>query len=124
MISGSSTLGQVASVASQTLTPLGVLHGAIDVGMGVKDLAKGETIDGLIKLGFGTSIIVGAVVGGIPLTVAAIGFLGLKVGRGVMKSRQAKKQAEQAQTQAPQAEKLPDPAVFSDPYAALKDLKT
>lgn len=126
MVSSSSTVAQVASVASQTLTPLGVLHGAIDVGIGVKDLTKGKTTEGLLKVGFGTSVIAGAVVGGIPLTLVALGFLGAKVGHAVAKGRQAKKAAKEAeaQQQQPAQEKLPDPAVYSDPYAALKDSKT
>jgi hypothetical protein len=124
MASGSGVLADVASVASKTLTPLGVVHGAIDVGLGVKDLVKGDKIDGLIKVGFGTSVIAGALVGGIPLTIAAIGMLGVKVGRGIYKGRQAKKAAAQAETAQQQNQSVQPPANQIDHNTATKDVKT
>ena len=99
MVASSSALTQVASFASKTLTPLGLVHGAVDVGLGVKDLVEGETTAGLLKMGFGTSVIAGAAVGGIPLTLVAIGFLGAKVGHAVIKNKRQQKNAHEAETQ-------------------------
>ena len=121
MASGSGVLADVASVATQTLTPLGLVHGAVDVGLGVKDLVKGDKVDGLIKVGFGTTVIAGALVGGIPLTIAALGMLGLKVGRGIAKARKAKNAAQQAET-IPQHDSKPK--VQPDPNVSTKDAKT
>jgi hypothetical protein len=97
------------------------VHGAIDVGLGVKDLVKGDKVDGLIKIGFGTTVVAGALVGGIPLTIAALGMLGLKVGRGIFKAGKAGKQAQQAELVQSQEMK---PRAQPDPGAATKDVKT
>ena len=59
--------------------------------------------------------------GGIPLTVAAIGMLGLKVGRGVYKNRQAKKAAQQAEAGQQHVQQSSNQVETS---AALKDVKT
>ena len=95
MVSGSRVLADVASVASKTLTPLGIVHGAVDIGLGVKDLVDKKPVDGFLKIGLGASITAGAVVGGLPLTFLALGFVGAKVGRAIHHSRQSKSAAAQ-----------------------------
>jgi hypothetical protein len=124
MVTSSSTVAQIASVASQTLTPLGIVHGAIDVGLGVKDLVDKKPVDGLLKIGFGTSVIAGAVVGGIPLTLLALGFLGVKVGRGIFQAKKAKKLALADAPKPDQSTPPPAPVVGSGSDLALKDTKT
>lgn len=113
MVSGSSAVAQAASVASAALTPLGLVHGAIDIGLGVKDLVKGDKVDGAIKMGFGSAVIAGALATGsalaLPLTGVALGILGVKVGRGIYKANQAKKQAA-----AQSAEPIPTPPPTSE----------
>lgn len=97
---GSSTLATVAGVAAQTLTPLGVIHGAIDVGLGVKDIVQGkDKVGGALKMGFGGAVIAGAIVGGLPLTITALAALGAKVTYGVIKAKKAKKAAQLQQQQ-------------------------
>lgn len=103
-VSAETTVGAafaaVAPAAGKLLTPLGVLHGAIDVGLGVKDIATGkDKIGGALKIGFGAAVAAGAAIGGIPLTVAAIGALGAKVGYGIYKGRKEKKAAKEAAAQ-------------------------
>lgn len=98
--SGSSTLATVAGVAAQTLTPLGIIHGAIDVGLGVKDIVQGkDKVGGALKMGFGGAVIAGAIVGGLPLTITALAALGAKVTYGVIKARKDKKAAQMQQQQ-------------------------
>ena len=94
---GGEVVKQVASAAGTVLTPLGLLHGGIDIGLGVKDIVTGkDKVGGALKVGFGTAVAAGAVFGGIPLTVAAISLLGAKMTHSIVKSRKAKKAAEQA----------------------------
>lgn len=116
---GSSTLGAVAGVAAQTLTPLGVLHGAIDVGLGVKDIVKGEDrVGGMLKVGFGGAVIAGALVGGIPLTLTALGVLGAKVTHSVIKANKARKQVVAKQPAPVQA------SAGSEETSGAKDIQT
>ncbi len=117
MISTSEVVGQVAALGYKTLTPLGLVHAGVDAYLGIKDIAKGKRTEGSLKLGFGLAVGTAALGGGVPAVVAAICFLGAKVGHKIAKGRaQAKEVAQQNQ---PAKEILPDPAVFSDPYAAL-----
>lgn len=103
MMTTSEVVGQIAGVAAQTLTPLGVLHGAVDAVTGGMDVYHGKTTKGLIKIGTGVAIGAAAVIGGLPLTVAALGMLGIKVGHKIYTSSQEKKAAalaaQQQQTQ-------------------------
>lgn len=135
MATNSSTLATVAGAAADTLTPLGIVHGAADVGLGLNDMTGGklgeavktglrkmkivdlkprdpdkpvDKLGGAIKTAFGATVIAGAVVGGIPLTVASLGLLGVKVGRDIYKGRQAAKQAEAQHSQAQQPQSQPE----------------
>lgn len=93
MLTTSEVVTQVAGVAAQTLTPLGIVHAGIDTVLGVRDLKKGKVTAGLLKLGTGAAIGAAAVVGGLPLTVAALGMLGVKTGHKIYTHIQEKKQA-------------------------------
>lgn len=92
MLTTSEVVTQVAGVAAQTLTPLGIVHAGVDTVLGVRDLTKGKVTEGLLKIGTGVAIGAAAIVGGIPLTVAALGMLGVKTGHKIYQHVQAKKQ--------------------------------
>lgn len=116
---GSPVLAAVAGVAAQTLTPLGVLHGAIDVSLGVKDIVKGkDRIGGMLKVGFGGAVIAGALVGGVPLALVALGILGAKVTHSVIQSKRAAKQALLEQASSAASSNRADPLPFK------KDVQT
>lgn len=125
---GGEVVKQVASAAGTVLTPLGLLHGGIDIGLGVKDMVTGkDKVGGALKVGFGTAVAAGAVFGGIPLTVAAIGLLGAKMTHSIVKSRKAKKAAEQsaAAEQAPtQPQALPQAEASQAQAPQAKDANT
>ncbi len=93
MLTTSEVVGQVAGAAATTLTPLGLVHAGVDTVLGVRDLTKGKTTEGLLKIGTGVAIGAAAVVGGLPLTVAAIGMLGIKVGHKIYTKVQQNKAA-------------------------------
>ena len=102
MLAGAETLTTVAGVAS---AGLGVVHAGIDTVLGIRDLAHGKKTEGLIKIGTGVAVAAAAVVGGLPLTLATIGMLGVKVGHKIYKHNQEKKAkaaAEEAAAQQPQ----------------------
>ena len=123
---GGEVVKQAASAAGTVLTPLGLLHGGIDIGLGVKDIVTGkDKVGGALKVGFGTAVAAGAVFGGIPLTVAAIGLLGAKMTHSIVKSRKAKKAAEQAAPaeQAP-AQALPQAEAPQAQVPQTKDANT
>lgn len=92
MLTTSEVVTQVAGVAAQTLTPLGVIHAGVDTVLGVRDLTKGKVTEGLLKIGTGVAIGAAAIVGGLPLTVAALGMLGVKTGHKIYQHIQAKQQ--------------------------------
>ncbi len=92
MLTTSEVVTQVAGVAAQTLTPLGIVHAGVDTVLGVRDLTKGKVTEGLLKIGTGVAIGAAAIVGGLPLTVAALGMLGVKTGHKIYQHVQAKKQ--------------------------------
>lgn len=103
MLTTSEVVGQVAGVAASTLTPLGLVHAGVDAVLGVRDLTKGKTTEGLLKIGTGAAIGAAAVIGGLPLTLAAIGMLGVKVGHKIYsKVQQNKAAAQEPSQQAPQ----------------------
>lgn len=106
MLAGAETLTTVAGVAS---AGLGVVHAGVDTVLGIRDLKHGKTTEGLIKIGTGVAVAAAAVVGGLPLTIATIGMLGVKVGHKIYKNSQAKKAKEAAE----QAKQQPQPQVES-----------
>jgi hypothetical protein len=74
----SELLATVAHGAEAVLAPLGVIHGAIDIGLGVKDIIEGikshDTglkIKGALDVGLGAALGVAALGGGLPFLVAA-----------------------------------------------------
>jgi hypothetical protein len=99
MMTTSEVVGQIAGMAAQTLTPLGVLHGTVDAVTGGMDVYHGKTTKGLIKIGTGVAIGAAAVIGGLPLTLVALGMLGVKVGHKIYTSIEEKKVAELAAQQ-------------------------
>jgi hypothetical protein len=108
LVHGSGVLGAIGSVAQSTLTPLGVIHGAVDAGIGIKDVAIGiKTKDagkirkGTLGTGLGTCLILSAVGGGIPAIVGAGVFLVGKVANSIYDTKQKAKALEQAQAQLP-----------------------
>ena len=96
MLTSSEVVTQVAGVAAQTLTPLGIVHAGVDTVLGVLDLKQGKVTQGLLKVGTGVAIGAAAVVGGLPLTVAALGMVGVKTGHKIYQLVQEKKQAGEA----------------------------
>ena len=83
----SGALGAVAHGAQGLLAPLGVLHGAIDAGLGVHEIARGiqekdshQVTSGALGLGFGTAVIAAALGGGLPAVAAAGALLAARVG--------------------------------------------
>lgn len=86
LLHGSEVLTTVAGIAKATLTPLGVVHGAIDTGLGAKAIYEGaksgdsgKVVKGSLGVGLGLSLIGAAVGGGIPALAAATVFLTGKV---------------------------------------------
>lgn len=100
MLTTSEVVGQVAHVASATLTPLGLVHAGVDTVLGVRDLTKGKTTEGLLKIGTGAAIGAAAVIGGLPLTLTALAMLGAKVGHKIYTKVQDKKKARVAEEEA------------------------
>lgn len=83
----SGALGAVAHGAHGLLAPLGVLHGAIDVGLGVHEIARGiqekdthQVASGALGVGFGTAILTAALGGGLPAVATAGALLVARVG--------------------------------------------
>lgn len=101
MLTTSEVVTQVAGVAAQTLTPLGIVHAGVDTVLGVRDIAKGKVTEGVLKIGTGAAIGAAAIIGGLPLTIAALGMLGVKTGHKIYTHIQEKKQAAHAQEQPP-----------------------
>ncbi len=95
MLTSSEVVTQVAGVAAQTLTPLGIVHAGVDTVLGVRDIKKGKVTEGLLKIGTGAAIGAAAIVGGLPLTIAALGMLGVKTSHKIFTHVQEKKQAAQ-----------------------------
>ena len=101
MLTTSEVVTQVAGVAAQTLTPLGIVHAGVDTVLGVRDITKGKVTEGVLKIGTGAAIGAAAIIGGLPLTIAALGMLGVKTGHKIYTHIQEKKQAAHAQEQPP-----------------------
>lgn len=83
---GSEVIATIASTAKSVLTPLGLIHGAVDAGLGVKNLVVGvqehnrsKQVKGGLGIGLGLSLMATAVGGGIPALICAGAFLGGKV---------------------------------------------
>lgn len=93
MLTTSEVVTQVAGVAASTLTPLGIVHAGVDTVLGVRDIKKGKVTEGILKIGTGAAIGAAAIVGGLPLTIAALGMLGVKTGHKIYTHIQEKKQA-------------------------------
>lgn len=90
LIHGSEVLTTLAGVAKSALTPLGVVHGVIDAGIGAKQIYDGvksedtaKVTKGSLGVGLGVSLFAAAIGGGIPAIVAAGVFLTGKVVHGV-----------------------------------------
>lgn len=90
LVQGSEVFTAVAGVAKSALSPLGVVHGVIDVGIGAKQIYdgvksedSGKVTKGALGIGLGASLFAAAVGGGIPAVVAAGVFLTGKVIHGV-----------------------------------------
>ena len=82
LIHTSSFITQAASIASSTLTPLGVIHGGIDAGLGLKDVVQGirredsyQVGKGVLSIGLGSSLIAAAICAGLPAILVAGAFL-------------------------------------------------
>jgi hypothetical protein len=91
LVDHSELLETVAHGAEAVLTPLGVIHGAIDAGLGVKDVIVGlkhhdglQQVKGYLGVGLGTCLAAAALGGGIPCLVAAGAFVGARVVEHVM----------------------------------------
>ncbi len=96
MLSTSELVTTAAGVASQFLTPLGVVHGVIDGVLGVRDIAKGKTTEGLLKIAVGTAVTAAALGGGLPAIITAGVFLGAKVVYKAVTKNSEKKASETA----------------------------
>lgn len=103
LVHGSEVITTIAGVAKATLTPLGVVHGAIDAGLGAKQVYDGiktkdtaKVTKGGLGIGLGVSLVAAAVGGGVPALVAAGVFLTGKIAHGIQQRRAAKAE-EQAQ---------------------------
>lgn len=102
---GSEVLTTLASGAQVLLAPLGVLHGAIDITVGSKQLYEGvkegdndKKIKGGLNVGMGLALGGAALGGGIPALVVAGVILGGKIVHGIAQKRAAAAE-QQAQPQ-------------------------
>lgn len=93
---GSEVLTSLAGGAQLLLAPLGVVHGAIDVGVGTKQLIDGvregdndKKIKGGLNVGMGLALGTAALGGGIPALVVAGVILGGKIVHGIAQKRAA-----------------------------------
>ena len=94
-------LAEIAGVAKSTLGPLGVIHGGIDAGLGVKDIVVGvrdgdrdQVIKGGLNVGMGSALIATAALGAGPIGLAvAGGFLVGKVAHSVIAHRRQAREA-------------------------------
>lgn len=75
-----------AALAGKALMPLGLVHGAIDAGLGLKDIVAGIQgedrhliTQGALGVGVGASLMTAAAGGGLPALATAGLFLGAKV---------------------------------------------
>lgn len=75
-----------AALAGKLVGPLGLMHGAIDAGLGVKDIVQGIQADdshqitkGALGIGMGASLMAAAAGGGVPALASAGLFLAGKV---------------------------------------------
>ena len=91
---GSKFLSSLSEVASIAAPVLGVGTAAVDGVLGVREIRKGKTIDGLLRIGFGVSVGAAAVGAGPIATVATAGFLVARVGRKIGEIRAQKKAQE------------------------------
>ena len=96
LIHGSEVVTTIAGFAKSALTPLGVFHGAVDAGIGVKHVVEGikakdgsKITEGGLGIGLGVSLVAAAVGGGIPALVTATIFLGGKIAHGIREHRVA-----------------------------------
>lgn len=119
LIHSSAFITQAATIASSTLTPLGVIHGSIDAGLGVKDVVQGIRHDdayqigkGVLSVGLGSSLVAAAVGAGLPAILVAGAFLIGKVVHAVCVPGQGTDEAhsvEDAPGDAGHAEPAPQP---------------
>lgn len=98
-------LGAIGSVAQVTLAPLGVIHGVVDAGIGVKDVAVGiknkdvgKIFKGSMGTGLGTCLVVSALGGGLPALLGAGAFLVGKFGHDFYQYKQKSKELERELT--------------------------
>lgn len=116
LVHGSEVITTIAGVAKSALTPLGVVHGAIDAGLGAKQVYdgikskdSGKITKGSLGIGLGASLIGAAVGGGIPAIVAAGVFLTGKIVHGLRERKAHAHEQEQAQLQASSPQTGNDP---------------
>ncbi len=100
---GSEVLTSLAGGAQLLLAPLGVVHGAIDVGVGTKQLVEGvrendtdKKIKGGLNVGMGLALGTAALGGGIPALVVAGVILGGKIAHGIAQKRAAQENVSNA----------------------------
>ena len=86
---------KTAALADKLVGPLGLVHGAIDAGLGVKQVVDGIqkadhdlTIRGALGIGMGTSLMVAAVGGGLPALASAGLFLAGRVWHDVTRKEE------------------------------------
>lgn len=106
LVHGSEVITTIAGVAKSALTPLGVVHGTIDAGLGAKQVYDGikekdgaKITKGSLGIGLGVSLVAAAVGGGVPAIVAAGVFLTGKIAHGIQQRRAAKAEANAAAEQ-------------------------
>ena len=91
-------LAKTAALAGKLLGPLGLIHGAIDAGLGVNDLVTGinqedgwKITKGALGIGMGTSLMAAAAGGGLPALASAGVFLTGKVWHDLKSAEEEKK---------------------------------
>jgi hypothetical protein len=126
MLTTSEVVGQIAGVAATTLTPLGIFHGLADVALGGMEIYDGKPVSGAIKATTGLAIGAAAVIGGLPLTVLALGMVGVKVGHKIYNNIVEKKSAnlEAEQKPVPTPTTTTPTAAFAQPQIPKAEVKT
>lgn len=86
-------LTESAALAETMMTPLGLAHGALDAGLGLKDVVDGLgskdnslLTQGALGIGMGASLMAAAAGGGLPALASAGFFLAGRVWHGLSKS--------------------------------------
>lgn len=108
LIHGSEVVATVAGIAKSALTPLGIVHGAVDIGLGARDAYKGGTEGnwlkfgkGLSGVGLGTSLVLAATGLGLPAVAGAAVFLVPKVLCGHYDAKRSREQQQLQHAQGP-----------------------